>query len=171
MDHLDPLTWFRRPTMLFLHLNVYKMELEHLELQLLTAVHLSIRFPMDERSADDVMDELIAEAERRTDKRKKNMLKEEASETFEQHLTSMKKEEELRRMEHLDLDRFMAVVNDPEDPEWRDAYNERWNEFVPGHPLFCDEDKKRIQRWAEKARLGLPRIPADQSIEDKKGRR
>lgn len=125
--------------------------------------------PMDERSADDVMDELIAEAERRTDKRKKNMLKEEASETFEQHLTSMKKEEELRRMEHLDLDRFMAVVNDPEDPEWRDAYNERWNEFVPGHPLFCDEDKKRIQRWAEKARLGLPRIPADQSIEDKKG--
>lgn len=77
--------------------------------------------PIHERSAEDVMDELIAEAERRTDKRKKNMLKEEASETFEQHLMSMKKEEEMRRMEH--LDRFMAVVNDPDDPEWRDAYN------------------------------------------------
>lgn len=64
------------------------------------------------------------------------------------------------RQAHLDL--FLQTVNDPNDAEWRDAYNERWNEFVPGHPDFLEEDRRNLERWRVKAALGLPRIPTQQ---------
>eukprot|EP00913_Durusdinium_trenchii_P001833 g1699.t1 len=58
------------------------------------------------------------------------------------------------------LDNFMTLVNDPADPEWRDAYEERWNEFYPGHPYFHEQDLGRLKRWRWKAEQGLPRLPA-----------
>ena len=61
------------------------------------------------------------------------------------------------RQAHLDL--FLRVVNDPNDAEWQDAYHERWNEFFPGHPDFLESDRRNLERWKVKARLGLPKIP------------
>ena len=121
--------------------------------------------PGEERSADEVMDELIAEAQRRTEKRKKTMLTEETA--FDLGHEQMRTKEEVeKRQDH--LDRFLAVVNNPDDPEWRDAYNERWNEFVPGHPLFCESDQRQLQLWTEKAKRGLPKIPGDEEAKEKK---
>ena len=57
------------------------------------------------------------------------------------------------------LDTFMAMINDPKDAEWRDAYNERWYEFYPGHPLYTQEDRELLQKWRWKAERGLPRLP------------
>lgn len=61
------------------------------------------------------------------------------------------------------LDNFMTLVNDPADPEWRDAYEERWNEFYPGHPYFHEQDLGRLKRWRWKAEQGLPRLPVPMS--------
>lgn len=57
------------------------------------------------------------------------------------------------------LDQFLKTVNDPEDEAWQDAYQERWSEFVPGHPLYNEGDRYNQLRWIENARQGLPRLP------------
>eukprot|EP00435_Cladocopium_sp_Y103_P013207 s65_g3.t1 len=57
------------------------------------------------------------------------------------------------------LDHYLANYNNPTDPEWQDAYQERWSEFRPGHPLFSEQDRINIARWQNKAAHGLPRIP------------
>ena len=51
------------------------------------------------------------------------------------------------------------MVNDRSNPDWQDAYAERWNEFVPGHPLFSENDMANLDRWRRKAQLGLPALP------------
>ena len=63
----------------------------------------------------------------------------------------------LERKAHLDY--FLHVVNEPTNPEWRDAYQERWNEFFPGHPMWTESDRERLQHWMWKMAQGLPRIP------------
>eukprot|EP00913_Durusdinium_trenchii_P024011 g22549.t1 len=44
------------------------------------------------------------------------------------------------------LDYYLAAINDPNDPEWRDAYDERWNEFMPGHPFFNEQDPYELDK-------------------------
>ena len=61
------------------------------------------------------------------------------------------------RLRYLDL--YMEMVNDPTDPEWQDANAERWNECIPGHPLFNQNDMDNLVRWRRKAQLGLPALP------------
>jgi hypothetical protein len=51
------------------------------------------------------------------------------------------------------------MVNDPTDQEWQDANAERWSEFIPGHPLFTQNDMDNLMRWKRKAQLGLPALP------------
>lgn len=59
------------------------------------------------------------------------------------------------------LDRFLELV-DQSHPDWRDAFNERWNEFYPGHVMFVDSDLLNFNRWQDKAMKGEPRIPEPQ---------
>lgn len=54
------------------------------------------------------------------------------------------------------LDHYLALTEDRTSAEWQDAYLERWNQVVPGHPLFCESDRTNLQRWRVKAQLGLP---------------
>lgn len=66
------------------------------------------------------------------------------------------------------LDNFLSRT--PVDhPEFRDAYNERWNEFFPGHPLFTDQDKKNLARWEQKALMGLPKMPEGGQVQEASG--
>ncbi len=57
------------------------------------------------------------------------------------------------------LDKYLAMTKPSKDEEYQDAYNERWNEFVPGHPLFTESDALNIARWKQKSLLGLPKLP------------
>ena len=43
------------------------------------------------------------------------------------------------------------------------TYGERLNEFVPGHPLFLEEDRQRIANYKKRCELGLPVLPFDVS--------
>ena len=61
-----------------------------------------------------------------------------------------------KRMAH--LDKYLSAVELSKGPEYRDAYQERWNEFLPGHPLFTECDAANIDRRRKKALQGLPRI-------------
>ena len=74
-------------------------------------------------------------------------------------------ERQLRQSREAHLDLFLKVVNDPNDAEWRDAYNEIWNEFFPGHPDFLESDRRNLERWKVKARLGLPKIPSTPQVQ------
>ena len=66
------------------------------------------------------------------------------------------------------LDNFLSRT--PVDhPEFRDAYNERWNEFFPGHPLFTDQDKRNLARWEQKALMGLPKMPEGGQVQEASG--
>ena len=68
------------------------------------------------------------------------------------------------RNKYLDLylEKTKHLMDDPEfGKEWRDAYNERWTEFFPGHPAFVESDLRNINRWKEKCRLGLPQLPLE----------
>ena len=47
--------------------------------------------------------------------------------------------------------RYLEVVTDPTDPKWQDANAERCSEFVPGHPLFTQDDMTYLLRWRRKA--------------------
>ena len=62
---------------------------------------------------------------------------------------------------HRYLDEYLEKV--PQDQrdtaEYRDAYQERWSEFVPGHPLFTESDAANLQRWNQKQLQGEPRLP------------
>ncbi len=60
---------------------------------------------------------------------------------------------------HEYLDEYLRRYENPDDPEWREVYNERWTEFYPGHPMFIGDDLKNIKRWNERARQGLPVLP------------
>ena len=59
----------------------------------------------------------------------------------------------------IDPEVHMVVKEETADAEYKDAYQERWNEVYPGHPLFTMEDRDRLQRWLWKATRGLPHIP------------
>ena len=62
------------------------------------------------------------------------------------------------RQDYLD---FALSVLDQSHPEWSPTYNERWNEFVPGHPLFLESDETRIDGYKRRAREGLPVLSMD----------
>lgn len=64
------------------------------------------------------------------------------------------------RQDYLD---FVLSVLDPSHPEFSMTYGERWNEFVPGHPLFLEEDRQRIANYKKRCELGLPVLPFDVS--------
>jgi len=57
------------------------------------------------------------------------------------------------------VDLYLRLEKNVSSFEYRDAYHERWNEFVPGHPLFTETDKDNLRRWKEKASQGLPKLP------------
>ena len=60
------------------------------------------------------------------------------------------------RQDYLD---FVLSVLDPSHPEYAMTYSERWNEFVPGHPMFLEEDRQRIDNYKNRCELGLPVLP------------
>ena len=58
------------------------------------------------------------------------------------------------------LDSFLENVV-MEHPSWRLAFNERWWEFHPGHPMFCESDRQQIRQFQELAARGEPQFPQD----------
>ena len=42
----------------------------------------------------------------------------------------------------------------------KNAYQERWNERVPGHPFSSEADRINLVRWDAKTRQGLRHLPA-----------
>ena len=61
------------------------------------------------------------------------------------------------------LDSFLDNVV-MEHPSWRLAYNERWWEMVPGHPMFCESDRNMIRQFQELATRGEPQFPQDDKM-------
>ena len=52
------------------------------------------------------------------------------------------------------LDSFLDnVVMDA--PGWRMAFNERWREFHPGHPMFTESDREKIRQFQELWQQGV----------------
>ncbi len=64
---------------------------------------------------------------------------------------------------HLHLDKFLQAAG-RDHPDWEDAYNERWTEFWPGHPMFVDSDLTNFSRWHDKAVRGEPKIPDEKQL-------
>ena len=62
------------------------------------------------------------------------------------------------RQRYLD---FALTVLDPTHPEFGVTYGERWNEFVPGHPLFLESDKKTIEEYMRRCLEGRPHLPIE----------
>ena len=111
-----------------------------------------------EETADAALDRLIAEAAFRQHMSAPVFFDpaEIADQPHVQEPPQPQRHDSAERHRHLDL--FLQTAS-RDHPDWEDANRERWNEFVPGHPLFSAEDQQNIARWQEKARLGLPRIP------------
>ena len=61
------------------------------------------------------------------------------------------------------LDSFLDNVV-MEHPSWRMAYNERWWEMVPGHPMFCETDRDMIRKFESLAAQGEPQFPQDSKM-------
>ena len=112
------------------------------------------------RTADELLDEMIAEAHvQALQPHRQNQV------IMDEHaaLVSMGRVAPAghsyrlspERQNYLEL--YLNLVTT--DPEWQDAYNERWSEMVPGHPLFTSNDADNLERWSQKAQLGLPRLP------------
>ena len=57
------------------------------------------------------------------------------------------------------LDWYLKHMRPIEHPDYIDAYNERWSEFIPGHPSFLESDQVNVDRWKRKAAAGLPALP------------
>ena len=122
----------------------------------------------DQKTADELLDEMINEAQARSQvqaHRPENLprqLEEEHSALVAQLVPSeIQWSRSEARMRY--LDRYLNTYENHNDPEWQDAYQERWSEMVPGHPLFSEEDRQNLVRWAVKAAQGLPRIPEQPS--------
>eukprot|EP00435_Cladocopium_sp_Y103_P018811 s2728_g4.t1 len=121
------------------------------------------------KTADQMLDELIAVAQRNRSYEANSMLANSAhlpGDLMAEHAALVHVGESSstttwgpspERRQYLDL--YLELVNDPTDPEWQDANAERWSEFVPGHPLFTENDMVNLRRWKRKEQLGLPQIP------------
>ena len=117
-----------------------------------------------EVSPDELLEMMIAEADKREAKRRMKRKEEEVSEDEVEEPST----DEIRlylntpaRMQH--LDRYLEMADKNTD-EYKDVYHERWTEFYPGHPLFLQSDRTDLKRWVMKAKLGLPILP----IEDRR---
>ena len=64
------------------------------------------------------------------------------------------------------LDWYLKHMKPIEHPDYIDAYHERSNEFVPGHPSFLERDQVNIDRWKRKAAAGLPVLPEGRAREE-----
>ena len=54
----------------------------------------------------------------------------------------------------LQLDEWLAAHN-PDDPRYGEAYHERYNEMVPGHPMFTQMDGYNLARWQQNRSDGI----------------
>ena len=116
---------------------------------------------MKEETADEALGRLIAEARLRQLRQQQPQPIQDASVPEWSDYVPVADYSILHSLERkAHLDTFMAVVNDYNNAEYKDAYQERWNEVYPGHPLFAMEDHDRLQRWLWKATRGLPRVPS-----------
>ena len=113
-------------------------------------------------TAEELLEKMIAEADRRQGrKRLKGPEEEEVDLSEDEDPTQDEMVAYLRnsgRVQH--LDRYLELA-DRNTKEYEDVYQERWSEFVPGHPLYLESDKKNIKRWIIKAKLGLPVLPLE----------
>ena len=107
-----------------------------------------------QETADEALDRMIRE--QRVQQQVKNLTSGPAP--IANQMERDEKQKRQAREAHLDL--FLKTVNDPQDQEWQDAYQERWNEFHPGHPLFTESNQRALERWRVKEALGLPKIPS-----------
>eukprot|EP00435_Cladocopium_sp_Y103_P066563 s466_g28.t2 len=153
-----------KPRTVFFAINEYQQTTEDAYTS-----YMVVRDNATGKSADELLDEMIAQAQQNQQRRATTMLANQAYEIrnpMDEHaalvavgggptLTSWRPSQE--RLNYLDV--FMEVVNNRADPEGQDAYAERWNEIVPGHPLFGEADMNNLLRWKRKAQLGLPALP------------
>ena len=113
-------------------------------------------------TAEELLEKMIAEADRRQGRKRLKGPEEEDVELSEaEDPTEDEMVAYLRnsgRVQH--LDRYLELA-DRNTKEYEDVYQERWSEFVPGHPLFLESDKRNIKRWIIKAKLGLPVLPLE----------
>ncbi len=61
------------------------------------------------------------------------------------------------RMKYLDW--YLEHMQPRDHPDYVDAYQERWNEFYPGHHSLVESDWINIERWKKKAAAGQPVLP------------
>lgn len=123
--------------------------------------------PGPEIAPDELLELMIAEADRREHQKRLKRREDEVSEDEIEEPTSEEIKQYLAtpsRIQH--LDRYLAVA-DQSTAEYGDVYQERWTEFFPGHPLFVETDRANLKRWIMKAKLGLPVLP----LEDQKKER
>ena len=119
---------------------------------------------VEDKSADEMLDEMIREAQIRSqvESMRPENLPQRLQDEHAALVAQLSAPEDMwqrsaSRMCYLDL--YLARYENRQDPEWQDAYQERWSEMVPGHPLFGEQDRQNLARWAAKAAQGLPKIP------------
>ena len=113
---------------------------------------------VEDKSADEMLDGMIRETQStRPDNLPQRHQDEHAVLVAQLSIPGDRWQRSEARMHYLDL--YLARYENRQDPEWQDAYEERWSEMVPGHPLFGEQDRQNLRRWAVKAEQGLPRIP------------
>lgn len=107
------------------------------------------------KTADELLDEMIAQAQANQAQRASSMVANSAhlpGDPYREHAA-------LVQAGAAPEPEIWGPVNDPTDQEWQDANAERWSEFIPGHPLFTQNDMDNLMRWKRKAQLGLPALP------------
>ena len=129
-----------------------------------------------DRNPDQQLDHLIRQAELRNQERERERAQSSLHQNYKEHadlsdtemsddlgfvqIQDVQKEEEFQKSRNAYLDLYLSLEKDIHCFDYKDAYHERWNEFVRGHPDFLESDRQNLQRWRIKALQGLPKLPA-----------
>ena len=128
----------------------------------------------EELTPDQQLERLIHQAEQRNQERDRERAQSSLHKNHREHADlseaemsddpgfMMLPDEEERKFQkdrNAYLDLYLSLEKDMSSFDYQDAYHERWNEFVPGHPLHTAQDQRNMQRWRMKALQGLPKLP------------
>ena len=127
-----------------------------------------------ELTPDQELERLIHQAEQRNQERERERAQSSLHKNHRQHaalsedemsddpgfmMVPDEEEQRFQKDRNAYLDLYLSLEKNKNSPEYVDAYNERWSEFVPGHPMYLESDRQDIQRWRMKALQGLPKLP------------